>query len=564
MSLVSRVDRSLPTGGLTRPGRVFQWRWTNNGAVTSARYRCKPEEWFLLRGSGGNVAPRVFAEFYENAGGGEVVGRRAVEFHSIVCAAGPEWFGWFQAPARVKSIRLRLGDAGTALSALEMRAVAERDPKCHPSANVPRWSAYAPPFPISRVVLPRELESLAPLLEGRKVEWIDRPTSLRALAERVRGAACVLPPEWIDPLKIGLTELEGLAASAWVIVDLETLARLVALAGGADTEIATYAAPNEFMSARNEYADVATRGMALFDCVPYGSVEARGRFHIRVLRATREWKKYADEAGFATLLSSQTPWEKKCNDVLSAARCIDGGELIGTDLPWLCAGMFGRPLAPRIAGHLLRMHLGGAIDPWAQFWCRWHEDHIVVRDIADLAKRYPTLRTARWQSEDPAIATLGITLDSRTLQAPPHDNGGATAKRRHILIDTGRMDARDYHDGVAPELMIICMRQLAREVAEQTAWARANLRQATITWRFETAAGLKYATLFESALPLQTQPVTHALRIRTDAPGGPRRDEPPTADLILPADAGLFGDGALEIQSRLGEFLRSRIAASAR
>ena len=98
---------------------------------------------------------------------------------------------------------------------------------------------------------------------------------------------------------------------------------------------------------------------------------------MRVLRADRAWKRYADEHGFATLLASETPVARHCGDVLSAARPIGGGELIATDLPWLVAGLHGPLLAPRLAQHALRMHLAGPLDDRVQYWNRWDDGQIV-------------------------------------------------------------------------------------------------------------------------------------------------------------------------------------------
>ncbi|MBK8915121.1 MAG: hypothetical protein IPM64_11080 [Phycisphaerales bacterium] len=524
--------------------------------MCSATLRCRPEEWLCLCIGGLPLevdTPLLLAEFLESRDATVANEQRAPEFHAIVHADHCRRLAWVQAPAGARALRIRLiPPLVNADWELTAHGVAERDPKCHPCANVPRWSTYSPSTKLNGVVLPRELEALERLIPGTDVRIADCPPSRAALGRLVTGKAAVIPREWVLRLDLDIEHMESFARGAWILSDLETLAMLVAHSGAAGTEVATYSAVNEFMSARNEYADTATRGMALMDCLPYGSLNADGKFSVRVLRATREWKRYAASSGFATLLSSQTAWDSRCNDVLSAGRPIGDGELLATDLPWLCAGDLGTPIAPQAAAHLLRMHLGRPIDPWTQYSCRSHEDHIVVRDAADLARRHPVLRTQRWRSDNPRVARLGLTL-------------GRPDAPRALILDSGRMDVREHHDGAAPEPLLILMRGLSREFSQRTAWHERMLADVRITWRFETAAGLRYATLFDAAqdLPAGAQARTILLRRDERAAGsGPMvrwEGHGPVETLRISQRAGLFGDGSFRLQQELSEAVLSRL-----
>jgi len=277
-------------------------------------------------------------------------------------------------------------------------------------------------------------------------------------------------------LALELTDLERVAAGSWLIVDLETFSMLLnraasacgrtGSAAAARTKTITYSAEHEIMSARVAYADVPTRGFALEDVIPYASLAGEAVFRTRVLLASKGWKRYAADTDFATLLASETPWEAKCGDVLSAARPIDHGKLIVTDLPWLVAGQHGRLLAPHLAEHLLRMHLAGPVADSLQYWNRWDDCRVIVRDMGDMPRWYPPLRAVRWVSERPGIARLGVTLPSTT----------GRGCCRHLMICTGRIDQRSSHDGVPPEPMTIFMKCLVREVRERTRWAARFLR----------------------------------------------------------------------------------------
>jgi hypothetical protein len=545
-----------PRGGLQLQAKVVRrWRWSPAGELHSAPVRCKREQWYLACGFPLDRAAAVRAGLQLTfLRAGKPVAKRLVELSAVAEAEpGEVLLGWVQAPAAATHLQVCLPEPSSAerFEQLVLHPIAERDPKCNPLANVPRWSSYRPPFPLERIVLPASLEKLEDQLVGAEVELLAAPHSLRKLAAKVVGAACVIDPAWVRALRLGLSDLERVASGSWMIVDLDTFATLVNRGGAACAKVVTHTAEYGIMSARVEYADVPTRGFALQDVFPYATFTSPTTFCTRVLRASAAWNRYADETGFATLLASETPWEKKCGDVLSAARPIEQGELIVTDLPWLVIGRHGRLLAPRLAEHLLRMHLGGPLADHVQYWNRWDDGRVVVRDLGDLPRHYPPLRAVRWASDEWGVARLGITLPA----------GDSTGGCRHLMFCTGRVDQLSSHDGVPPEPMAIFMKWLVREAREQTRWAQRHLRGTTVTWQFDSADGLKYALHFDSAAGTSSDQPARTLVLRTDA----HPTQPPTVlksgggsvdVMVLPAGAGVLGDRSLEYQADLSSGLR--------
>jgi hypothetical protein len=509
--------------------------------------RCKRDKWYIVRARlrpGAELRQAAFTvQFLKD---GENVAQRGVRLYAVARPVQPvELIGWMKTAANATHVRLSAADSALEGKVAEvvLQVAPERDPKCHPWANVPRWSTYRPPFAIDRVVLPPALGALAELLDGMTVEVVPPPGSAAELARRARGAACVVDPQWATDVKLTLADLERAAASAWLVVDLATLARLVSRSGAGTMEVAEYRSGDGLMSARVEYADVPTRGFALQDVLPYATLDERGRFGARGLRATPAWRRHADAVGFATLLSAEMPWEAKHGDVLSAMRAVGGGELIATDLPWLVTDGNTPLLAPRVAAHLLRMHLAAPIKEHVQYWNRWDNADTVVRDIADLARRYTPLRAVRWASDDAGLVHIGITL------VPTDATSG-----RHLIIATGRIDSCAIHDGVPPEPMMIFMKWLAREAREQTDWARQYLSGLMVTWQFDAADGLKYAANYDAA-DAATDRAPAVVRVRMGGEAG--------EGLVLADDEGLFGDGALEIQDVLTRHLRRAIERAA-
>ncbi len=543
------VGKTGPAGGLQVAATLRPWRWTADGELISAPLRCRREQWYLLRayakpGAATHCADLVLELLDEDQG----PLRRRVFLHAAPASAGM-LLGWVQTPEQCGRLRVQLdpGSRARALERLVLHPVAERDPKCHPLANVPRWSTCRPPFEIERVVLPRSLAALAERINHARVEIVERPRSLRKLIAKAAGSACILDPSWVGELELTLADVERVAAGAWLIVDLPTLAELLRRAGRCAARCRTLRAEHEIMSARVEYADVATRGFALQDVLPLSTVDESDGFATRVLWATQAWKRYANQSGTVAWLTSETPWPGKCHDVLSAARVVGRGELIATDLPWLAAGRLGMPLAPRLVDHLLRMHLGAPLGDWVQYWNRWDDTGVLLRDISEMPRRYPPLEALRWRDAAGGAARLGLALVSGS-------------GRRLLMIRTGRIDLTDRHDGLPPEPLVIFMKFLARELRQRSNWARRFLADATVVWQFDAADGLKYATQFRSAATLGIHPVTHTLSLRAVPPDDRCVFRPQAGNGVdragVPCDAGVFGDESLDYQSRLTAMLR--------
>ncbi len=523
--------------------------WSGPPREFAPPVRCRGEEWYLARTRvPDSPAPEVVTLQIVFRGRRGLLGQRRLRLHSVHGRGGSrEYLGWIETPPGATRLQIGLAEGfGDLLREINLHRVAERDPKCHPLANLPRWGTYRPPLTIRRLVLSAALRELAARLPELPSDIRKRPpASFAELVRLARGNALVLDPAWARALRLGIRELEALARAAWVVVDLETFARCVTSAGLLEAELVTHRAVNGIMSARCEYADVPTRGLALQDVVPYSSIDEGGRFCTRGIRASRVWMRYADATGLATLLSSETPRADRHGDVLSAARAIEAGELLVTDLPWLASGAFGPLLAPRVTTHLLRMHLAAPLADHLQYWNRWSDGNVVVRDIADLAGRYGPLRTARWATAETGVARLGLMLPA------------AGQARRHVLVSTGRIDDLADHDGLPPEPLMILMRNLAREAREQTDWARSHLADVTLTWQFDAADGVRYAVLYDAAPPDGPPPEVHRLRLGGST--ATRRTASGMTEHLLSDDEGVHGDGSLAMLDALHRLLRRAI-----
>jgi len=538
---VGRAMATGPRGGLRAGERVLRgWRWDGHGRLISRPVRCKRDEWYVARARPARgVEPGRAALLIVFSREQRPLGQCCLRLCGRAAAAGPrELLGWFQTPLEATHLQLCLPRASLAgqVAEIVLHNVSERDPKCHPLASVPRWDTYRPPFTIRRVVLPTALAGLTRPLDGMDVKLARQPRSVAELTRLARGAACVLDPGWIEGLKLSMADLERVASSSWLLVDLASMTRLLPSAG---VRLVSHADEHAIMSARVEYADVPTRGLALQDVVPYTTIDEHGRFRAVAIKADRAWKRHADRVAFATLLSGETPWADKHGDVFSAMRAVGGGELIATDLPWLVAGRDGPLLTPRLAAHLLRMHLGLPIKEHVQYWNRWGAGNTIVRDIADLERRCVPLRAVRWARDSSSVARLGISLDA--LESGP---------ARHLFIRTGRIDNIAVHDGLPPEPMMIFMKWLAREVRELTDWARQNLAHQAITWQFDTVDGLKYAANFDAAESLDGRDI-ESVRLRLGEPPAPGAGRDTRDPVYLPDEDGLHGDGSLILQDRL-------------
>ena len=547
-----------PQGGVQLPDKpVRRWRWSNAGEPLSAPIRCKKEQWYLARGyliqGRTDSAAAVLINFLRE---GEVIARRCVPLQKIPGgAAGENLLGWVKTPEDSTHFQIQLPREreATCFTRLVLHPVSERDPICHPLAAVPRWNTYRPPFPLERVVLPSSLRPLEKLLPELEMEFIEHPRSFRRLASRAIGAACVVAPEWIDGLRPDLRDVEQLAAASWLVLDLESFARLLKDGGRLAPKIATYTSEHEIMSARIDYADVQTRGFALEDVVPYSILAGENGFSTRILRADRAWKRYAADAGYAMLLTSETPWVNRCGDVLSTARSIDCGMLLATDLPWLVAGKWGRLIAPRVAEHLLRMHLGAPLADGVQYWTRWNDIPVVVRDIGELSRRYPPLRTLRWAPHADGAERLGLMLPASR----------SKERGRRLMLCTGRIDQAGPHDGLPPEPFEIFMKWLARERRERTAWAEKYLTDTAVIWQFDTLEGRKYASIYKSAAEIAGLNPKNTLYLYSDAETSHNSEMPATSKSTavwrLPALAGFFGDRSHTDQADLMQRLKGWI-----
>ena len=132
--------------------------------LVSRPVRCRREHWYLVRAelNGGPDVERAALpiEFFR---AGEPLARRCLWLRAIAGQSKAELLGWFETPAQ--ATHMRVGRPTAPVTRMSSHAVSERDPKCHPLANIPRWSAYAPPFQIERIVLPARL---APLVDGER------------------------------------------------------------------------------------------------------------------------------------------------------------------------------------------------------------------------------------------------------------------------------------------------------------------------------------------------------------------------------------------------------------
>lgn len=558
MSKAAR-SASVPRGGVQVSKKSQRgWRWSRSSGLLSAPIRCKKDQWYIVRGAvkAADTACGVDLQVRFLIDEDLLYGQR-VRLHCVrERLEGGELLGWIKTPEEATHLQLCAGDAATAgpIAEVVFHPVSERDAKCHPLANVPRWSVYQPPFALERVLLPASLEGLESVLPEGMARSVIRPRSWQDLRRRGKRCVVILDDEQVEGLGGGLKAVERLASESWVILSLGSAAKLLKDSGRVRTSAKKLLSAHGIMSARVEYSDVATRGFALQDVFPLTMMAEEGFFRMRVLKATRSWKRYADEEGFATLLASETPWPDECGDVLSAARAVGKGELVFTDLPWLVGGGMGPLLAPSVARHALAMHLGGAIGDDVQYWNRWDDTAIVVRDIAELPKRYKPLRAVRWRTEGGSLLPLGISLVPE----------GATDGARHIVLRTGRIDSAGLHDGVPPEPMMIFMKWLSREWREQTPWAKRHLRNTVVTWQFETALGARYAFGYGSAETLpggRSREVV--LRMRPeDVKTGVAAEEGVSGGaeaLVFSRDEGVFGDEAIDFQASLSARLRGVI-----
>lgn len=538
-----RSSDSGPAGALHVSEKTRRkWAWTNGNPLSSEPVRCKSDQWYLIRADCNQEAPsdQVGVTLVTINKAGDSTPHYVRLRRPLDDRWPSEMLGWVRTLEDSHELCAVLSDGSREiLQTLELHPVSVMDPKCHPLANLPRWESYRPPFEIARVVLPYSLESLVEELGDLEVEVIETPSSKNQLSKIIQHAAVIIDPDWFAQLELNAEDLDNLAKNAWVIVDLLSLRDTLRVSGRCDARVKTRSAPHEIMSARNIYADVPTRGLAMQDAAPFCTIDEDGNFSLRVLLNNGAWKKYADQVGFATLFQSETPWDDKSGDVVMAACPVGNGELIATDVPWMVAGDFGPLLAPRIASHILRMTCGAELPNSVSFWTHWDDTGVILRDIADLPRRYPSLRTMRWAPDTPEVAPLGLSL------ASDHP-------RRHLILQTGRIDHAEPHDGLPPEAMVAFMKFLEREQRDQTEWGRRFLAGWRITWQFDVARGLRQIVEYDSAQGVRPEQPTSYVSVRAAS------EEPSAGDRVgieIPLDEGLLGDGSINTQEILTQKL---------
>lgn len=354
-----------------------------------------------------------------------------------------------------------------------------------------------------------------------------------------------------ERMRLRYPDIARLAASRMLIVDLGTFARLVAKDGLRAIQTLVKEDNHGLTCARNVFAAGPTRGFALLDTFPLGALTQAGGFALRVIRHNRAWRALATELKFEVQLESCTADEE--GDIVLASQRLGDGELMVSDIPLLAAAPDDSLIAPRLTRHLLRMLLDLPLPDAAQYWTRWEEVPVILRDIAELPRRYEPLRALRWAGGEQGLAELGISI------AP------AGPIREHVLISTGRIDCAGRHDGLPPEPMMIFMKWLAREARQQSEWFVREFDGIAVTWIFQSAVGTEYVSQYPAADARLTSAPSRMVRLRLY--GGAEQGNAHT--IAIQAPAGVLGDGSLDFQSdftrRVMEIIvRARPASSAR
>lgn len=550
------VAHVYPEGGIVVSAKaVRRWKWERGSRPRTAAVRCRKEQWYLVRAiplaDGETPRAALAIAFLSN---GRPAGSTTVVLESCgTHGKHGELLGWFETPDSATHLSLSLvqprADAPP-LAHVYLHAVAERAPVSHPQANTPRWSVHRPPFAIERVVLPKSLSMLRDVLDVPSVQIADMPRTADELAALVRGAACVLDPAWLRSLSVDWGGIERMAESSCLLLDLESVARLLQESRGINVRLRRYRSTHELACACVEYSDFHTRGFALGDILPFGAIGDDNRFVTSMLSGPA-WRKFANQNGFATLLSFEPPDVDNRHEPFSAAMAYAHGELIATDVPWLAAGLRGRPVAPNLLRHLLNMHFGAHLDDSVQYWLPSADPACLVRDIAECANRHPPLRSVRWAAapDDARVMHLGLALPSA---APRFDDARESSVGPPIIIRTGRMDDPLAEHALSAEPMLILMRYLARERREAGRWIARHLGNRALVWQFDTAIGSKFAHMFDSAADVIDTADALVLNLRF----GDQSEPPATADrrifhASIPPQSGLLGDGSMLFQGQL-------------
>ncbi|MCH7870304.1 MAG: hypothetical protein IID33_01260 [Planctomycetes bacterium] len=555
----SRRPPAPPGGGVVASPRLVRgFRWQTDGELVCAPLRCRKEQWYFMR-----CRPRPDARIgcteihvcFQSAG--EPIGKRRILLQPIA-GDGPvtDLYGWFETPedATHFSLRIAAGESTGLFDHIGVFPTNERAAISHPAANIPLRS-YRPPDTARRVWLPSSLESIAGDLAGQEIEIKSIPRSSKALIGLVRGSTWVLDPKWVSRLRLGWDDLERAASVSCMIVDLDTVATLLARDRSLKIAVKRRKSDRELPCAKVVYADATTRGFALHDVIPYATIEPDGGFATRTMNGDRTWREYADQSGFAPLLSYAQSANDDRPDLLSAAMPVGSGELIASDLPWLVAGMHGPLVAPRLARHLLRMHLGGPFEDHLQYWAPTREPHVLLREIAEMQRHFPALRPLRWSTGDEGIMHLGLSLE----------NGAVNGSSRHVVIQTGRIDHHPGATSLPAEAMMCFMKHLAAEARDATDWSRRNLAGLNVTWQFDSAADRQFRHVFASAQAVHTAAHT-APRVvcLVDEELGRVPESMIDGAKLLRIDVrhGVLGDGSIEYQRVLSRLLFRELRAS--
>lgn len=531
----ARLARREPTGGAySRRGRRQRtWNWRRRQGRLCGELACAADEWYFVDARvEACAAPPVLDVGF--ACGAQALSRASVPLHAL--AADGRCIGWIKTPPHADRLHVALSpEASCPLLRLDLHPVDDVCGVGHPAANTPRWSLGAPGAAPAAVLLPPALAALGDWLDPRaRIEPLDGELLEPA---RLSGRRAVIVLD-VGAAPLGWRDLRAMMRHARVVIDLGTAA--AALSAGGEVRLAARgrAWRAGVPAARVVEACAATRGFALEDAFPCAWLGERGRFAVRTLGGARTWKRLADRFGLTALLTLSSPDGKGEHETVAAAS--RAGDLVVTDLPWMLAGRFGPLLAPRVAAHALRAMLGLAVADAAHFWTASADPDLMVRDAADLARRYPPLRPVRWRDGADGVHRLGVTW------APPG------AARGHVMLHTGRADVCGR--SIPPESMMVWLRRLCsaggdgdRRVVE------------AVTWQFDTAAGAGYVPLFDSAAALPAEAATRHVAI---VPAGTEGLAGCDAVIECRTPVGLLGDGSLELQIELDQALSDILRGS--
>ncbi len=527
---------------------IRPWQWRRDAVGLRSAVACAADQWYFVDAETDGPAALLTVTYSCE---GRRLSRATAQLEP--CGGNGRQIGWMKSPPHADCIDVSIAVEGDpprgGVAHLGLHPVDDVCAVGHPSANTPRWSDLTGGAAAPAVLLPGELSALREWLEPHAT--VERINGELLRPERVPRRAIVIIDAARGPALTWRT-LQALSRRARVVVDLATMSTALAQAGVASFAARRRAWRAGVPAARVVEACAATRGFALEDALPCAWLGDCGRFRVRTLGGPRAWKRCADRLGMRPLLTLSSPDGEGEHETIAAASA--DGDLVVTDLPWMLAGRFGPMLAPRVAAYALRAMLGLAVADDAHFWTPGLDPDLVVRDVADLARRYPTLRAVRWRDAADGVHRLGLTT------ATP---GASTA---HLMLHTGRADAPAR--SVAPEAMMVWMRRQASEPARgvsepllRARHARAAGRptEVAVTWQFDSGAGGAYLTMFDSAAELPVGPARHVAVVAA----GTERIAGCDEAIECAARVGLLGDGSIEVQEELGRALADVVRRAA-